>query len=192
MSEFSSLLCGKISGTPQVLATPTAPLTNRPALPGGQLMSQSTIGVDPETFWSHVAIAGPDECWLWQQSVGSHGYGQTWNGKSVVLAHRVAWELTHGPIPDGQFVLHRCDVKRCVNARAHLFLGTDAENAMDKARKGRAPARLNADTVREMRRRYADGGITTYRLAADYGVDRTTVCLAIRGVTWAHVEEETT
>lgn len=188
MSDLFPLFRGKIRGTAQVLATPTPPLTHRPALSGGRLMSQSTI-IDPGVFWSKVAIADQNDCWLWQQSVGSHGYGQTWDGEHVLLAHRVAWELTHGPIPEGLFVCHRCDVRRCVNARAHLFLGTAADNRMDAARKGRAWAKLDVEKVREMRRRYVAGGVSTRQLAREYDVDRRAIVFALRGQTWSHVDD---
>ena len=60
------------------------------------------------------------------------GYGSTSKG----LAHRVAWEKAHGPIPKGMYVLHRCDNPPCINVE-HLFLGTQAENMRDMAAKGR-------------------------------------------------------
>ena len=49
----------------------------------------------------------------------------------------LAWIMAHGPIPPGMNVLHRCDTRLCVRAD-HLFLGTQAENMTDMARKGRA------------------------------------------------------
>jgi hypothetical protein len=57
-------------------------------------------------------------------------------GGTPVHAHRVAWELYHGPIPDDMCVLHRCDTPRCV-AEAHLFLGSKADNSRDMIAKGR-------------------------------------------------------
>jgi hypothetical protein len=88
-------------------------------------------------FWAGVDRRGPDECWLWQRRLKEFGHGQTnWHGKHSTSAHRVAWELTHGPIPEGLWVLHRCDVPACCNP-AHLFLGTHADNVRDMMAKRR-------------------------------------------------------
>lgn len=76
-------------------------------------------------------------CLLWIGSSNAKGYGELNVGKSAVLAHRLAWELTHGPVPDGLCVCHRCDTPACVNADSHLFLGTRAENNADMHRKAR-------------------------------------------------------
>lgn len=99
-----------------------------------------------DRFWSKVNIGAPTACWLWiakarlSREPRFEGYGSiigVVNGKRRPLySHRVAWELTYGPIPDDLCVLHRCDVSLCCNP-SHLFLGTQADNLDDARQKGR-------------------------------------------------------
>jgi hypothetical protein len=75
-------------------------------------------------------------CWLWMAST-KNGYGQLYaQGKSSQYAHRVSWKEHKGQIPKGLQVLHKCDVRRCINPE-HLFLGTQADNIHDMVKKGR-------------------------------------------------------
>jgi hypothetical protein len=88
----------------------------------------------PEKFWAKVAKGKRNACWLWTGLQTHHGYGVIHFGKSAKprrkLAHRVAWEFTHGPIPDGLLVCHHCDTPLCCNPQ-HLFLGSDLDNMRD-------------------------------------------------------------
>lgn len=87
--------------------------------------------LDRLSFWSRVEFGHPDECWPWTQSIGSHGYGQTWDGVTVRLAHRVAWAMWHRQqIPDGMTIDHECRNRICCNPR-HLRVMTNLENARD-------------------------------------------------------------
>lgn len=104
-------------------------------------------------FWPNVDKSG--DCWLWTASVNLGGYGLFWNGERTVSAHRFAYELEHGPIPEGLDLLHTtCDNTRCVRA-SHMELGTQADNAADMVRKhrqGKYPRRkLTPDDVRLVR-----------------------------------------
>lgn len=103
-------------------------------------------------FWKYVRKT--PTCWLWIGHTTPAGYGQirpdSTNEKQ--LAHRVAWELTHGPIPDGLLACHGCDNPPCVRPEpGHVFLGTHRDNTHDAIQKGRF------DPNRLARLRYGTG-----------------------------------
>ncbi len=99
-------------------------------------MQRAAVMTLADRFWARVAVGKPDECWEWTRYRDRAGYGQAYHEGRDVPAHRLAWILTHGPIPDGLKVLHRCDYPPCVNP-AHLFLGTQGDNVRDAVAKGR-------------------------------------------------------
>ena len=102
-----------------------------------------------ERFIEKVEPEPNTGCFLWAGGQNGRGYGSIGKGgrERGLLAHRVSWEITHGMIPAGLSVLHRCDVTWCVNP-AHLFLGTALDNAMDCSRKGRRTQRNQAHCSR--------------------------------------------
>ena len=89
-------------------------------------------------FWLRVEIKRLKDCWNWIGRVHQNGYGLYDSSirKSAVRAHRMAWMLSRGQIPDGKFVLHKCDNRRCCNPK-HLFIGTLKDNMQDASKKGR-------------------------------------------------------
>jgi DNA-binding XRE family transcriptional regulator len=139
---------------------------------------------------------------LWTGYRDPNGYGQIWVGSRLVGAHRLAYELTRGPIPPGTEVCHNCpggDNPACCNP-AHLFLDTHAGNMADKMAKGRhrygtcrgeehGCAKLAEAQVLEIRRLHTDGGITQSALAQRFSVARQTIRKILTGRSWGHLKE---
>jgi hypothetical protein len=152
-----------------------------------------------ERLWSHCERQ-PNGCLEWQRYCHpTRGYGQIGRGtreQGLVETHRAAWEVTHGPIPDGLFVLHRCDNPPCCDPE-HLFLGTDADNTADKVAKGRQArglalphTKLSDAQVAEIRRRYDPrygppkrGGrrSNARELGEEYGISSSYVMQVVHG-----------
>ncbi len=93
-----------------------------------------------DRFWSKVGKGGEGDCWEWKAGRFGNGYGHFTTTRAGIQsghrAHRFAWVLATGPIPEGLCVLHKCDNRPCCNPQ-HLFLGTDLDNARDRDQKGR-------------------------------------------------------
>jgi hypothetical protein len=159
---------------------------------------------DVSRFWAKVNLDGPvpphrpdlGPCHVWTADTATRRkYGRLrFTGKHE-LAHRVAWFIAHGEIPDGMCVLHRCDNPSCVRADGHLFLGTSVDNTRDRVAKQRSHhpsgelhpmAKLTADDVRVIRTRRASGHMLA-SIAVDYGISAAHVCDIARGNNWKHI-----
>lgn len=139
-----------------------------------------SYGTFEDRFWAKVEKVDLG-CWPWKGAIGYHGYGVIRRHYKLVLAHRVAYELTHGDAGDLD-VLHKCDTPLCVNPD-HLVKGTHAENMADMAAKGRHKAKtrnLKPSERQALYQRYLAGGITQEQLAAEYGIAKESVNRLVR------------
>lgn len=141
---------------------------------------------------------GPEACWPWSGARTPAGYGVIGRGRrgeGMTTAHRVALELQLGrPLARDEVACHRCDNPPCCNP-AHLFLGSAQANVNDKIAKGRARggvsrgeqngyAKLTADQVAEIRRRFTGRVGEQATLAREFEVSRSTVHLIVRNLRW--------
>lgn len=146
-------------------------------------------------------------CWLWDGQPNAQGYGRITIGRrQVVLAHRFSYEIYVHPVERDVCVLHRCDVRICINPR-HLFPGDRGVNARDMAAKGRQAvqrnpllrpicppeklrrgerhpnSRLTAETIRAIRQRFAAGEKKS-ALARAYGIAISHLTSIVTGALW--------
>lgn len=147
-------------------------------------------------FWVRVKVGSESDCWEWTGHRHPKGYGafKGPNGK-LMKAHRIAYQMTKGNIPDGLLCMHSCDNPPCCNP-AHLSVGTDSENMTQMHERGRANravgskhhnARLMEADVAAIKRRLAVGE-SQIAIANDYGLHRQTVHQIKSGRLWKHVQ----
>lgn len=173
--------------------------------------------INEQGFWNKVDKSG--ECWSWTGALDRKGYGRfhTFYGTGKPHhegAHRVAYILTYGDIPNGLHVCHRCDNPPCCNP-SHLFLGTHADNMADMYQKGRnSPppvicgdghwtrthpekvqrgeqhpiAKLSLEQVRTIRASYSAGDYSMSQLGKLYGVNKTCISKIINNQVWKEGE----
>jgi len=151
-----------------------------------------------ERFWSKVAVCEHGKtcrecCWPWTGATNKDGYGILYRTQKPKVtwyrAHCVAYELFIGPIPEGLHVLHDCpggDKPGCVNYNGHLWTGTQADNNADRDKKGRGGhlrrrgerngrAKVTDIDVAEIRRLYAETGISQARLQTLYNISESQI-----------------
>jgi len=145
-------------------------------------------------FWSKVDVRGPDECWEWQASINSSGYGRFKIASyQMVSANRVALISHTQKEPDGMSALHHCDNRKCCNPH-HLYFGTHEDNMRDKVERGRCrtgdqaganngASKLNDDQLALVVRRLK-AGWNNKKIAADLPIGHAMVSKIRTGVMW--------
>ena len=141
-------------------------------------------------FWQCVDFGIGDDCWLWTGTKTDAGYGTVVFKGERTTAHRIAYKLTKGEIPNGLVLMHKCDNRPCCNP-AHLKPGTQKQNLADMHAKGRqgdcrnfggknGNTRITFEKCEEMRRLHNEQNITQTALAKMFGLGQSHVSRIIR------------
>jgi len=113
-------------------------------------------------------------CMEYQGCLYPGGYAQIRAFGKQESGSRIIWKLIKGNIPEGIYVLHKCDNKKCVNPD-HLFLGTHHDNMTDKMNKGRQFHKINKDQKIEIIK-LSKEGIPYHIIAEEFNVSTMTAC----------------
>ena len=151
----------------------------------------SRLATPEERLRFHGWQVTPAGCWEWLGNIGTQGYGHLMIGRKQFRAHRVAYEVWVGPIPEGMVVRHKkCDNHICINPK-HLRVGTQADNMDDKMSQGRhvgGGQRLTPDDVRHIRQGY-DSGLITHGMSAElYGISSEMAYKIATRKSWRNIE----
>lgn len=141
-----------------------------------------------ERFMDKVSPEPNSGCWLWTADLGTYGYGRMSTSRTAgpVDAHRLSYRLFRGEIPKGAYVLHKCDVRSCVNPD-HLFVGTHADNmqhGVDHKRWPRGSKHWNVKLTEEQARFAKTSPLSRREVAALLGCSDGTIQSIRNGKSW--------
>lgn len=144
--------------------------------------------IEVAQFWGRVKTGPISDCWPWLGPNNGKGYGRY---TRKVMAHRVAYQIVCGPIPEGKIILHACDNPPCCNP-LHLRAGTTVENSQDAIDRDRIAhsathgrTKLTPDQVHYIR--FNPDRKTGKALAAQFELAESTVSYIRSGRSWSRL-----
>lgn len=151
-----------------------------------------------QRFELYYEVDEESGCWEWKNSLDEWGHGRIYIGHEARYAHRVAYELEHGEIPDGKQINHGCRNASCVNPD-HLYAGTQQENVQDETDAGVwtdsrprgsqvGTSSLTESDVAEIKALWEMGGHTQREIAERYETVQQNVSRIVNGLRWTHVD----
>ena len=176
----------------------------------GKSTSPNVSVVALERMWAKIdRSGGPDACWPFIGARAGKGYGTMRlpangaRGRMVRVARLLLAIKLGRTIEPDEITRHTCDNPPCCNP-THLIVGTVADNSRDAAERGKLStkgyanlrclfgechpfAKLTEAAVRDIRARYAQGGVSQKRLAQEYGVAQPQIQKVLSGQRWRHV-----
>lgn len=136
---------------------------------------------------------------MWNGHKYFNGYGQFNTGaKRVARTHILSWILHNGPVEEGRWVLHKCDIRNCVNPE-HLYVGSRRNNVDDMLSRGRqnrgevnGRSKLTAEKIKVIRYLYKNSQLRHEDIAQIFGVTPAAIGMIVRRERWTHVSDDLT
>lgn len=152
-----------------------------------------------ERLLLHSNYNNENGCLEWQHCLDGAGYGLVFAYGKKHRVHRLHWSIVNGDIPEGMFICHKCDNRKCLNLD-HLFLGTHKDNMQDALKKGRLViptcnnqgerhphVKLTDKKVIQIRKERTAKNSTLLSIAKKYGVSESQIHNIVNRKKWKHI-----
>lgn len=148
-----------------------------------------------KNVWEKINKKSEDECWEWKGYTDKNGYGRIMINHITYRAHRIAYELTHGSIPKGLYVLHHCNNPPCCNPN-HLYAGTQKDNMKQMIVDGHScvgekhpMGKLRGEDILKIKKLYSTGRYTLKEIGIMFGTSDKNIHLIKSNKRWKHIKE---